>query len=50
VFAVNARTAIDFVLLGEAFTLSMGVFGAVIVLGTALVTGVLRLPTSPLKG
>lgn len=38
------------VLLGEALSASMLVFGAVIVLGTALATGVLRLPTSPLKG
>jgi drug/metabolite transporter (DMT)-like permease len=37
------------VLLGEAFTLSMGVFGAVIVLGTALATGVLSWPRSRRK-
>jgi drug/metabolite transporter (DMT)-like permease len=38
------------VLLGEALSWSMLVFGAVIVLGTALATGVLRLPTSQLRG
>ncbi len=37
------------VLLGEAFTLSMGAFGAVIVLGTALATGVLSLSKPRLK-
>ena len=37
------------VLLGEGLSASMLVFGAVIVLGTALATGVLRLPENRLK-